>query len=698
VLESHRQRARAMREESFSARVLDAGGTLSPERMAEIRQQLALHGALHVVNTGLTDEVALCGRMDGLGFAPEEQFSAGGRASAATQRKWVREGLRRLDFYPPDLYLLPNNEVQYQRFGPQRVLFFCRRAPRAGGRTFLHSAAAVADGLAASGAVGRRLLEKLDAHGLMIETGFLDANHPAKAANYFQSWQERFGTADPDEALAVATGRRDEYDRCWWRSEASGHRTLMTRIVLSAFKRDPRDGRRYLRFPRLALGDPALENGWRRYPLGSGEPLSEAERAVLMAAYLDTRQGMDWSDGDLVLFDNVRYGHSRESFQGEREVFVGMAGVVWDDAVWDDAVWDDAVAPPEAPPAPRLPPRLASPGPLRYRLPAAAWSQRFSMRTFDARGRLSDDTLAVISAQFARHGALLVRRTGLSLSDPGQLPVPLLTALGFGPDEEFAWGGMSSGRTTRRALSRHLRATDDYPPQHWLLPHNEILYQRQLPARLLLCSATTVDPAHGGRTFVHSAALVEDHIRAAGAPGEALLAELDAHGFLIEMGFLDEHHPAKAANYFRSWQDRFQTTDRDEAWARCRASDLQFDDCWWRMDDGCPTLMTRIKIPAFKLDPRDGRRYLMFPRIALDAPAAHNGWRRFPLGCDRELTDGEVDLLLDAFLATREGLHYEAGDLLLVDNIRYGHSREAFTGPRSVGVAMAGSFWTDDAL
>lgn len=687
VLERRRQRSRAMREESFSARVFDAGGVLSVERMAEIRAQLELHGALHVTNTGLSGADGLRPKMAGLGFSPDEQFAAGGRTAEGFQPKWYADGLRRLDFYPPDLYLLPNNEVQYQRFGPARVLFYCQRAPAAGGRTFLHSAADIAGGLSRS-AVGARLLEKMRTHGLMIQTGFLDADHPAKSANYFQSWQERFGSTDPDVALAVASGRTDEYDRCWWKIEETGHRTLMTAIVLSAFKRDPRDGRDYLRFPRLALGAPAIDNGWRCYPLGNGEPLSEAEAEALMAVYLESRQGTDWSDGDLVLFDNIRYGHSRESFEGERPVFVGMAGVVW----------DDAVAPPQPPPAPRSPARYATQGPARYRLPGHLIADRVSMRTFDARGSLTAASAPVIRAQLDRYGALLIRQTGLHLSDPGALPLPLLDALGFGPEEEFAWGGLSSGRTTRRALSRHLRATDDYPPEHWLLPHNEILYQRQMPARLLLCSAAAVDPAHGGRTFVHSAALVEDHIRAAGSLGARLLADLTAHGFLIETGFLDANHPEKSANYFRSWQDRFDTADRDEALARCRASTDQFDDCWWQDDDGGATLMTRIRIPAFKTDARDGRRYMLFPRIALDAPALHNGWRRFPLGCGRSLTDREIDLLLSAFLATREGLHYQAGDLLLVDNIRYGHSREAFSGPRSVGVAMGGSFWTDDVV
>lgn len=676
-----------MRTERFSIREFDAGGHLSAARMAEIHAQFVLHGALHVTHTGLTDAAGLRPKMADLGFAPGEQFVAGGRTAEGFQPKWFTDGLRRLDFYPPDLYLLPNNEVQYQRCGPARVLFYCQQAPKSGGRTFLHSAADVADGLARS-AVGARLLEKLRCHGLMIQTGFLDADHPAKTANYFQSWQERFGTTDPDEALSIASQRTDEYDRCWWKPEETGHATLMTAIVLSAFKRDPRDGREYLRFPRLALGAPSINNGWRCYPLGNGAPLSEAETEALMTVYLETRQGTDWSDGDLVLFDNIRYGHSRECFEGARPVFVGMAGVVW----------DDAVAPQVPPPQPRSPACFTLTGPTRYRLPAHHIAEHVSMRTFDARGDLTPASCPVIRAQLDRYGALLVRRTGLMLADSGALSAPLLAALGFSSGEEFAWGGLSSGRTTRRALSRHLRATDDYPPEHWLLPHNEILYQRQMPARLLLCSARAVCPAQGGRTFVHSAALVVDHIRAAGALGIRLLADLAAHGFLIEMGFLDANHPAKSTNYFRSWQDRFDTTAPDIAQARCRAATDQFDDCWWQEDDGTATLMTRIRIPAFKTDPRDGQRYMLFPRIALDAPALHNGWRRFPLGCGRSLTDREVDLLLSAFLATREGLHYQAGDLLLVDNIRYGHSREAFHGTRTVGVAMGGSFWTDDVV
>jgi hypothetical protein len=100
--------------------------------------------------------------------------------------------------------------------------------------------------------------------------------------------------------------------------------------------------------------------------------------------------------------------------------------------------------------------------------------------------------------------------------------------------------------------------------------------------------------------------------------------------------------------------------------------------------------MTRVRVPAF----HGGA--LLFPRVGLDAPALRNGYRRYPRGDGSEFTDAELDLLLNGFLATREGVHYGAGDLLLVDNVRYGHSREAYEGPRRIATAMAGSVAVDE--
>ncbi|MGZ8802274.1 MAG: TauD/TfdA family dioxygenase, partial [Mycobacterium sp.] len=54
-----------------------------------------------------------------------------------------------------------------------------------------------------------------------------------------------------------------------------------------------------------------------------------------------------------------------------------------------------------------------------------------------------------------------------------------------------------------------------------------------------------------------------------------------------------------------------------------------------------------------------------------------------PIGAD------VVQLLNNAYEANTMREPWQAGDLLLVDNVRTAHSREAFTGPREVVVGMS---------
>jgi len=56
-----------------------------------------------------------------------------------------------------------------------------------------------------------------------------------------------------------------------------------------------------------------------------------------------------------------------------------------------------------------------------------------------------------------------------------------------------------------------------------------------------------------------------------------------------------------------------------------------------------------------------------------------------PIGAD------VVQLLNDAYEANTVREPWQAGDLLLVDNLRTAHSREPFTGPRDVVVGMGDS-------
>lgn len=533
-----------------------------------------------------------------------------------------------MDFYPAHLHLLQQRGAVPALEPAVGALRVSGATGRWGARVPPHSATAVQNELAR---LAPGLLARMLEHGLSIETGFLDEAHPAKAKNSFQSWQERFETKDRAQALARATAQNDECDAASWGPDD----TLMTRITLTALWRDER-GDGFLRFPRVALDAPSAMNGFRRFPLGNGDVLTASEEDTVREALLSTREGVRLERGDLVLFDNLRFGHSRESFSGEREVLVGMAG----------EVWDPARRVPVERPVPAARPRLSSEGTVAYTFPPALVSRqtRFSARTFDAGGALDAGTIAVIRREFATHGALVIQHTGIRVDAGGALPTSILDALASVVMTPSPWGGRS-GRTTRRALSPELRATDDYPQHLWLLPHNEVLYQRsclrgccssrRAPSRRTTAAAPSCTPQrcwsgifvdHGGATFLEG---------------------LRRHGLRIEMGFIDERHPQRSSNYFRSWQERFGTDDRDEAARRCREATHQFDECWWKDEGGGHfTLMTRVRVPAF----HDGR--LLFPRITLDAPSLQNGHRRYPRGDGVEFTRDEVDLLLHAFLDT----------------------------------------------
>ena len=61
---------------------------------------------------------------------------------------------------------------------------------------------------------------------------------------------------------------------------------------------------------------------------GNGDPIGEDIVELLNEVYDANTSREPWQAGDLLLVDNVRTAHSREAFEGPREVLVGMADPV----------------------------------------------------------------------------------------------------------------------------------------------------------------------------------------------------------------------------------------------------------------------------------------------------------------------------------------------------------------------------------
>ncbi len=58
---------------------------------------------------------------------------------------------------------------------------------------------------------------------------------------------------------------------------------------------------------------------------GSGDPIGADVVTLLNDVYAAHTAREPWQAGDLMLVDNIRTAHSREPFEGPREVLVGMA-------------------------------------------------------------------------------------------------------------------------------------------------------------------------------------------------------------------------------------------------------------------------------------------------------------------------------------------------------------------------------------
>ena len=117
-----------MRDELFSGRVFNAKGKLTKQSLQHLSHEFEQHGYIYVVNTGLIqpdqDTVPKADRnehffpdhmLEALGFGQQQHFSEGGQTSENWQTKHVRSCFRRMDYYPPNRYLLPN-QVNQLRF------------------------------------------------------------------------------------------------------------------------------------------------------------------------------------------------------------------------------------------------------------------------------------------------------------------------------------------------------------------------------------------------------------------------------------------------------------------------------------------------------------------------------------------------------------------------------------------------------
>ena len=271
----------------------------------------------------------------------------------------------------------------------------------------------------------------------------------------------------------------------------------------------------------------------------------------------------------------------------------------------------------------------------------------------------------------AEHGSLLVR--GLGLRDVAETDA-VFRRLGSLMDEMEAFA-------PRRRYAQGVYSSSKWPPNQPMCMHHELSYALEPPSLMLFACLTAA--ASGGATPVADSPAVLNALPA------DLVERFEQAGWLLIRNYNEDIGASLA--------DAFGTDDRGAVESYCRAHAIDFE---WRPDGA---LRTRQRRRAVVPHPINGRR-CWFNQIAF-----LNEWT-----LDPELREYLVDLygedglpfntrfgngdLISADIVQTINQTYEAhtvcerwqaGDLLLVDNIRTAHARESFEGPREVVVAMA---------
>jgi alpha-ketoglutarate-dependent taurine dioxygenase len=234
----------------------------------------------------------------------------------STPRYEVTERVYVSTIYPSDQRIHPHNEGTYWNTWPLKIYFCCLTPAARGGETPIVDI--------------RRVYERLDPEVRAAfgerQVMYVRNYHPGIGL----SWQEVFQTREPAvvEEYAARNGIRVEWE---------GGR-LRSRQVRPAVRRHPLTGEpvwfNHAAFFHATSLDPAVYRalvgsfGEEGLPFntyfGDGSPIPADMVSHIREAYAAETQVFPWEADDVLLLDNMSFGHAREPYSGDRHVIVAM--------------------------------------------------------------------------------------------------------------------------------------------------------------------------------------------------------------------------------------------------------------------------------------------------------------------------------------------------------------------------------------
>ncbi|MBT2440924.1 TauD/TfdA family dioxygenase [Streptomyces sp. ISL-36] len=279
---------------------------------------------------------------------------------------------------------------------------------------------------------------------------------------------------------------------------------------------------------------------------------------------------------------------------------------------------------------------------------------------------------ARLTDELERHGALLFR--GFALESPADFGA---AARAFSPDL-LDYLERAAPRTE---IVDKVFTSTELSEDQWIAFHHEMSYSHNWPGRLYFYGDRP--SATGGATPVASERAVLPKI-----PAE-LRERFQRHG----VTYVRNYSP----DLDIPWQVVFQTEDRAEVEAYCRASRTDFE---WIGRDG---LRTRAVRQAVSRHPRTGETVWFnhahlwhistlpteVAAYLLDEYGPEGVPRNAFYGDGSPIEDDAVELIGRLYEEAAVSLPWQRGDMLVVDNFLATHAREPFSGDRRILVAMS---------
>jgi alpha-ketoglutarate-dependent taurine dioxygenase len=238
--------------------------------------------------------------------------------------------------------------------------------------------------------------------------------------------------------------------------------------------------------------------------------------------------------------------------------------------------------------------------------------------------------------------------------------------------------------TPREELARKVYTSTVYPAEYPIALHNEGTYWIKWPLKLIFCCIT--ESTEGGETPIADSHRIYHRIPAPIREKFALKRVLYVRNYNDGFGL--------------TWQDVFQTEDRNAVEEYCRRNDIEFD---WKPGN---RLRTRQIRRAITRHPKTGEEvwfnHAAFFHVSSLEPTVRDAllreFREEELPYNTYYGDGSpiesevLNVLRAAYRDETILFPWKKGDVMILDNMSVCHGRTAYSGPRKVVAAMAEPF------